>query len=140
MDPLAPPLRALIALFSQDLEQQRFGDLSAAGLRQAAEQVESAAEALILAEASASAARAALADAEERLHQQAQRALAYARVFAEDAPDLAARLDDITLPRLRRPSVVEHAAAVAIEPRRRGRPRKLEAHGPTLLEVAPTGS
>jgi hypothetical protein len=82
-------------------------------------------------------ARGALHERQEALLQQAQRALAYARVYAEADVALTARLDAITLPRGSRRARSETGTSGAEtdslvltsegEPvrRPRGRPRKL---------------
>jgi len=79
------------------------------------------------AEALVDAARATLHEAEQELLHKGQRALAYARIYAEESPALAAVLDAIVLPRV--VAGVGEAETVpsgaSPEPRRRGRPRKV---------------
>jgi hypothetical protein len=147
-DPVAAPIRALLELFVGELALVKFPELDAEVLRDAAGQVSSRSEALARAEAAVERARVELGEAQETLQQKAQRALAYARIYAEDQPELAGKLEDITLPRAQRrltrleptPSPVAAPAAVpaapvaaaepapvdpgAPAPKRRGRPPK----------------
>ena len=96
-----------------------------------------------LLDAAAAALRQRLSDARDDLLQRAQRALAYARVYAdgEGPADLAAQLDALVLPRTRsqRPAPAVATAATTTEPaapRKRGRPRK-EPQPTTLFAAAP---
>src|SRR5690242_6490811 len=82
----------------------KFGDLEATVLADAAEEVVLAATALERAEAALEGARVAFQEKQEILLQKAQRALAYVRVYAEGDADLAARVDQISLPRSSRRS------------------------------------
>jgi hypothetical protein len=84
-----------------------------------------------------------LLEKQEVLLQMAQRALAYARVYAEGDAELAARVDGISLLRsARRTQKMESSdsgapAPHAEPPRRRGRPRRDErAAGVLDLAVA----
>ena len=73
---------------------------------------------------------------QEALLLRAQRALAYARVYAESDTTLTASLEAIGLPRATRRATVGDApvlsAASDTAPRPRGRPRKRPAAEPTL--------
>jgi hypothetical protein len=132
-------MTALLDLFGTELAQVRFGELDGAALDTAAGEVREAARELAQAEALAEAARGALEAARERLLQKGQRALAYARIYAEESPELAARLDTIAL--VCEPRRGEPTASALVEPtaRRRGRPpRTASATTPTLaLGTAP---
>src|SRR5262249_52129611 len=97
---IAEPLARLIAVFQQHLAGVHFPGADAAVLGEAAERVRAAAGELAEAEALVDAARAVLREAEEELLHKGQRALAYARIYAEEAPVLAAALEGIALPRV----------------------------------------
>jgi hypothetical protein len=90
--------------------------------------VESAAEAVALAQSALDAAREALQDKQDALLQRAQRALAYARVYADGDEALSGQLDGVNLPRSTRRSRPEDALVLSADPqpspRPRGRPRK----------------
>jgi multidrug efflux pump subunit AcrA (membrane-fusion protein) len=125
-EPISPAMNTLLELFATHMTELRFGDLDRAALTSAAEAVRTAASELAEAEAAAATARAALEAAREALLQKGQRALAYARIYAEGSPELAERLDAITLVRAGRraePATTGQAEA----PRRRGRPPKVAA-------------
>ncbi len=132
-DPISPALRALLELFATELAEVRFPDMNGDVLDAAAEQVREKAEALARAQAALEAARQALQESQEALLQKGQRALAYARVFSEENPELSARLDGIQLPRPARKGARADDAASAAQgneenaPRRRGRPPKARA-------------
>lgn len=129
------PLRELLSVFATELADVKFADLDESSLTTAAAQVRERAAALAAAEAATAAARAALDQAQEALWTHGQRALAYARVFAQERPALAARLDVLAVGRfVRRPEPGPDGAAVA--PRRRGRPPKNAAALPALPGVA----
>ncbi|WP_342377950.1 hypothetical protein NVS55_01390 [Myxococcus stipitatus] len=145
-DPISPALRALLELFTTELAEVRFPDMSGQVLEDAAAQVRAGAEAVARAQAALEAARQGLQDSQDALLQKGQRALAYARVFAEENPELNAKLEAIHLPRPGRKGVkaeslvgLEPVAAAANgneenAPRRRGRPPKVRpAPGATLF-------
>jgi hypothetical protein len=131
--PLSEPMTRLLELFATDLAKLRFGDLDAAALNEAAGAVRAAARDVAEAEALAATARTALEAAREALLHKGQRALAHARIYAEGQPELAERLDGITLAGSRRvePRAITPELADAT-PRRRGRPPKASAVTGTL--------
>jgi ElaB/YqjD/DUF883 family membrane-anchored ribosome-binding protein len=130
---LSPPLQALLALFESELKSVKFPEVDGAVLAQAAQRARDGAEAVTRAEAALEVARGALAQAQESLLQKAHRAQAYARVFAEERPELAQRLEAIVLPR---PRLRATDSATPPAPRRRGRPPKGESNA-SLFESAP---
>ncbi|MCE9668767.1 hypothetical protein LY474_13160 [Myxococcus stipitatus] len=142
-DPISPALRALLELFTTDLAEVRFPDMNGEVLDEAAAQVRAKAEAVANAQAVLEAARQALQESQDALVQKGQRAMAYARVFAEESPELSLKLDAIQLPRAARKAVKteslvpEPVAANGNEehaPKRRGRPPKVRpAPGATLF-------
>jgi hypothetical protein len=133
MDALPEGLPELLDLFAHSLAEIRFGDLDGAVLTGAAAEVTAAANAVALAERALESAHTSLDTAHEVLLRQANRALAYARVFAEGDEALLARVNAIALPRARGSARKSAAQAQALgggnaeaapAPRPRGRPRK----------------
>ena len=113
-DELPPLVREVLEVFEDELAEVRFGDLDAERLHEVAARVRAA-------EAEVEEARVLL-DAARRLYEEelagltalAQRALAYARIYAENDPDLAERLAPLAEPE-------------AAPPRRRKPKRRAEA-------------
>jgi len=153
MTAIPPAVQTVLDLFTTDLADVRFGDLDAPALARIASDVEAASEVVVAAQLALDVARGALHERQETLLQQAQRALAYARVYAEADLALTARLDAIALPRASRRSRNEpgtstsasDAASASLvltseaEPaarRPRGRPRKLPAVSERNLAAA----
>jgi hypothetical protein len=110
-DPVSAPVREVLAVFDDALEDVRFPDVDAAALHAAADGVTAAHAELRRLEAVVDEARRRLEESQEALLHRAQRAVAYARVYADGDAALAARLDAIALPRSRgvRPSSPEPA-------------------------------
>jgi hypothetical protein len=130
MQAIPAPVQAVIDLFADDLADVRFPDVDGAVLGRLASEVEAASSALAAAQAALDQAREALHQRQDALLHGAQRAVAYARVFAESNEALAARLGAI---HLSRPAPASAEAA----PRRRGRPPK--ARSETLSLDVPAG-
>ncbi|RKH95565.1 hypothetical protein D7Y15_41930 [Corallococcus sp. AB030] len=131
-DSISPALRALLELFATDLADVKFPDVDTAVLGESAAHVREKAEAVARAQAALDAARHALNESQESLLQKGQRALAYAKVFAEDDAELGAKLEAIHLPRPVRKAGQAQMEPVGAAPgnddnapRRRGRPPKL---------------
>ena len=133
-DPIPSAVQEVVDLFVRELASLKFGDLEPTSLAAASEEVKAIAADVIRAEAALESTRAALAEKKDALVQQAQRALAYARVYAENQPELASRLERIALPRSPRRAAKSDASrqaptlSAALETtappsRRRGRPR-----------------
>jgi hypothetical protein len=114
-DPVARPIRALLEVFEDDLDGVAFPDVGAEALNGAAERVRERASGVEAARAALMEAEAALRGEQARLEQLASRALSYARIYAEERPELAARLAEIVL-----------GGAEAPPAKKRGRPRKRE--------------
>jgi len=131
-EPFSPAVQSLLELFAQELSELKFPDVDGRALEGAAQSLRGAAAEVERAEAALEAARRAKLEAEELLVGKSQRALAYARVYAEDQPELLAKLDAIALPRARKPADPDAPA-----PRRRGRPRKPDASAPLFADEAP---
>lgn len=143
---LEPSLRELVELFAGPLATLTFPGVDSRALVTLAAQVEADASELARLEATVAALRARLTDARDELLPRAQRALAYARVYADGdgSAELAARLDALVLPRPRPARPTPGTAATATNaptdatPRKRGRPRKdATAAATTLFTTAP---
>ena len=134
---LPPAIQQLLAIFTSELSDVRFGDLDRETLESAARTVTLAAVAVSEAEAVVAAARTDLAQVQEALLQKGQRALAHARIHALEHPALAERLQTISFDRLfdRGGRVAETGLGAGTSPvvRRRGRPSKPAGGGGTLL-------
>lgn len=129
-DPVSAPLRDVLAVFDDALDDVRFPDVDGAALHAATEVVHAAHAELRRLEAAADEARRRLDEAQESLLHKAQRAVAYARVYADGDPALTARLDGIALPRSRGPR------PATPEPTRK---RRRNASATESLFAAPTG-
>ena len=140
MSTIPSPVRTLVDLFSTELADVRFGDVDAKTLATLASEVEAAADALASAQALLDDARSKLQERQDTLLHQAQRALAYARVYAEADVTLSARVEAISLPRPARRGRAESGEVLSLSadpdpPRRpRGRPRKTPAATEPMLE------
>jgi|GEM_PF-6332909 len=93
------PVQAVLDFFETHLHDQQFGDISAASLSRYVTEIQVLSEHVAHAESVLAAARAALLERQEALHHDAQRALAYARIFAECNESLSRQLDTIALGR-----------------------------------------
>jgi hypothetical protein len=147
MEAIPLPVQAVLELFASTLAEVRFADVDARALTAIATDVQTMADAVTSAQAALDESRRALEERQQVLLAQAQRAVAYARVFAEGDEALLRQLDAIALPRaVRRPRAADespftHASdptESAAAPRTRGRPRK--SPPATLLLAATDGS
>jgi hypothetical protein len=137
MTAIPPPIQTLLDLFTSSLADVRFADVDGPTLARYAADVAAAAEGVAAAQSALDAARGALQEKQDALLMQSQRALAYARVYAEGDEILSAELEAVALPRATRRPRVEDAlvlSSVALQPspRPRGRPRKVPVVEPTL--------
>ena len=134
--PISAGAQAVLELFDTELAQLKFPDVDQVVLGEAAARVLVQSEAVAAAEAALHAAREALADAQDALLGKCQRALAYARVYAEEDRALVRKLDGISLARTRAKAAPPSASEPA-EPRpgRRGR-RSTPTSGPLFLDPA----
>jgi hypothetical protein len=126
-DPISPSVKALVELFKNELAAVTFPGVDVAILEQLMTDVQTYTEAAIKAEAALEAARTALRESEEVLAVKTQKALAYARVYAEDRPEVAAKVDYVA----RIAGVTPAPSASAKDrdggsdaPKRRGRQKK----------------
>ena len=111
------PIDSLLHLFQTELAGVQFPGVDATVLDAAAARIGAASDDVRRAEPALDAARAALTAAQDDAVQKAQRALAYARVYAQDDAELLARLDAVAL-------AAGPASPPPAAPRRRGRPPK----------------
>jgi hypothetical protein len=145
--PIPAPIQTLVTLFEETLTAVNFPDVNTTVLQEASKAVVDAHTQVTRLEAELTAARAALSERQDALLGKAQRALAYARIFAEEQPELLSRLDAVSLPRAgrRQPKVEatvepvtaagEHAAS-SEAPRKRGRPARARPAGMLFQDEA----
>jgi len=127
-DPIPPSVQALMDLFANELSHVSFPGVDRAILEQVVTEVRTHTEAVVKAEAALEAARTALRDSEEALSSKTQKALAYARVYADDHPDIRSKVDSVA----RIAGVASSPPGPSREasgdtPKRRGRPPKTKA-------------
>jgi hypothetical protein len=103
MTSILPPIQSVLELFKGPLSSVRFADVDAAGLANLAAEVEAAASELQQHEEKLVELRQSVAQRQEALLVLAQRALAYARVYAETDEPLLQELNRISLPRAAKP-------------------------------------
>jgi hypothetical protein len=149
MNAIPPPIQVVIDLFADPLRELRFADIDAATLAQHASSVQAAAEVVLAAETELARQRQTLQERQDALLGHAQRALAYARVYAESDADLIERLDQIALPRSARrprsqgdalvlepgPTSRTRKAAPTAEPKKRGRRSHDAAEDEPVLDI-----
>jgi hypothetical protein len=130
------PVQSVLDLFTTELADLRFADVDAPTLARIAADVHAAAEGVAFQQAALDTAQKALREQQTVLLEYVQRALAYARVFAEKDEALSARIEAIALPRVARrvkggddPPIL----SPALQPKPRRRRRSLEASAGELL-------
>lgn len=96
-DPVAEPLVALLDVFGAHAPALRFPEVDHAILEGLAEAVREAAAEVTRCEQALAGARQALDERHEALRTRAERAIAYAKIYAEDDTTLRERLDAIEL-------------------------------------------
>jgi hypothetical protein len=137
-DPVPASFLELLALFDGPLAEVRFPDVDGPLLVGIRADVEAAASRVLDLEEQLGAARSALAERQDVMAQKAQRALSYARIFADGDAALLARLDAIVLSRAR--STAPAAPVLTPAGKRRGRPPKnADAtlfHAPPIAQAA----
>lgn len=95
--PIASPIQSLIALFEQELGDVAFPDVSLATLTQYVEAVNAQNNEVERLREALAAARDSLDERQQELLTHAQRALAYAKVYAGDDGELAEKLAAVNL-------------------------------------------
>jgi hypothetical protein len=118
-DPLPPFCREVLQLYTEALGDVRFPDLDLGSLQASAEQARAAQLAVERVEAKLEIARAQLQEQLDAMTSSAERALAYAQVFARTDPKLQARVDQVG-------GVPANAASAEPRAKRRARRSKVE--------------
>lgn len=134
--PVSSQIQAVLDLFEGELAALKFPDVDSEVLNEAAEAVKKHAEALARAEQVVQGARASLQECQDQLVHKCQRAIAYARIYAEDNSELLRRIDGISVPKNGRPVRALPVTTVAAEsrpPARRGR-RGSPQSGPLFID------
>lgn len=128
-DPIPPSVKALVELFKNELSAVTFPGVDVAILEQTITDVQTYTDAVLKAEAALEAARTALRESEEVLAVKSQKALAYARVYAEDRPEIAAKVDFVARIAGAAPasSTAPSRDGGSDAPKRRGRQKKSAA-------------
>ena len=135
---LSPPVQAVLELFKGPLADVRFADVDAAGLASVAAEVESAAAEVARQEAQLTELRQSLTERQDALLLLAQRALAYARVYAEHDEALTEQLGRISLPRAAKPRKPS-ATKESVEAIAQVEPTAAESIEPALVEAEGEG-
>ena len=117
---LSPLASEVLELYASALAEVRFPDLDLATLHTLADELRDAQQEVDRLDAEAHDARERVAACSAKLDARAERALAYARIFAEGKPELSALVGAV------RPHGQPPPESGA--PKRRGRPRRAEAH------------
>ena len=129
-NPISPSVKALVELFKNELSTVAFPGVDIAILEQLISDVQTYTDAVTKAEAALEAARTSLRETEETLTVKSQKALAYAKVYAEDKPEIAAKIDFVArIAGTSTPatSTRERDRDPSDGPKRRGRPSKKAA-------------
>jgi len=124
-NPIPTAVKELLALFDGPLASVTFPDVDGVALREQAASVDAAVRDVEAAAAAWAEAKRTVDARLEVLLQKAQRALAYARIYAEDKPELDASLAALIVPRWGDPRGTKAQSEVA-PARKRGRPKKSE--------------
>lgn len=130
-DPISVSLRDVLAVFDDALADVKFPDVDNDALQAQAKEVEERHAEVRRLEAALEEAKKRLDDAQDGLLNKAQRAVAYARVYADGDVLLSSRLESIALPRAKAKSSPPAQASSA--PKKRGRPAKNAAEADASL-------
>lgn len=120
----------LLELFATELQGVHFPEVDAASLTAHRDAVESAARAVEQAETELALASSQLAERKQALALHGKRALAYAKVYADERPGLRERLEVLGAIRGKSGSLSLDLAGA--EPKRRGRPPKSDPASTSL--------
>jgi hypothetical protein len=143
MDAIPTAIQTVLELFETTFADARFADIDTKTLARAAVDVQEVATVVASAQAALDSARGALQEQQDALLERVQRAIAYARVYAENDEGLIQRLNAITLPRPARKTRPNDDAALVLSttqpsPRPRGRLRKPPAAEQMRVADMPT--
>ena len=129
VSPVSPRTRGVLELFEDALGDVAFPGIDAGALAIAASRVTDCAEHVLACEAQLAEARRVLAEESAALERKTERAVAYARVYAEEDEALATRLADLPAPARARSQAMDVAKS-----RRKPRSRKArDAQSPSPL-------
>lgn len=145
------PIRELVQLFEGPLQTVAFPGLEDKALAQLAAGVDRGAEEVARLEAELAQAKLVLEEQRSALLAKSHRALSYAKVYAEDQPEISAQLDRIVLPKL---ASKPRAKAIAMDAdvantadappeqqkRPRGRPRSVPRVEAPVVEAEATAA
>jgi hypothetical protein len=131
-NPIPTAVKELLALFDGPLADVRFPDVDGATLREQVASVDAAVKDVEAAAAAWAEAKRTVDARLETLLQKAQRTLAYARVYAEDKPELDAQLAALILPKWGDPRGIKTNGAETVAARKRGRPPGSRGKGSAL--------
>jgi hypothetical protein len=141
MDAIPTPIRAALSVFETALADVSFADIDAETFARTVAEVTALADAVASAQAALDSAKNALQERQEVLLGQVQRAMAYARVYAEDDEALMQRLNAIPLPRSGRVVRAKEDAALVLsstpQPASRGKRRKAVPVSESMLAACP---
>lgn len=138
LDPISPALRDVLALFDDDaLADVKFPDVDNDALQAQAKEVEQRDSEVRRLEAALDEAKKRLDEANDGLLGKAQRAVAYARVYADGDVLLTSRLESIALPRAKPKASSQPPTQATSTPKKRGRPAKNAAETDTSLFTVP---
>lgn len=131
--PSLPPFaRDVIDLYASSLAEVRFPDVDLATLESCADSLREAQEEVERLDAELQAAQERVMERTATLLTRADRALSYARIFADDNAELSARIGAIS-----GNVSVSSEEPVAQGGRKRGRPKKAAATADAQLDIAP---
>ena len=133
-----PSAAELLALFAGQLSGVRFPEVDHETLDELAASVERSHAEVEQARALLATAEATLEARRQELLSRAQRAKAYARVYAEGNPELQAQLDGIVLPKPGGRVLASPPSPGQPEPKKRGRPRKVDVEARLFGEAHPS--
>ncbi|NUP08686.1 MAG: hypothetical protein HOW73_21770 [Polyangiaceae bacterium] len=135
--PIDPAVSELLQLFEGPLKEVEFpGAIGASQLSELATGLERAADEVTRLEALLEAARSTVLEQRQALVARSHRALAYARVYAEDVPTLREQLDHIQLPKVSKARNAADLPDGPVKPIRRRRNPVTSAQLPIESDVA----
>lgn len=112
--PIPANVAEVMTVFAEQLDKVVFPDVSAATLKELADKVHAKVEQVHKAEGALASAQEKLEASQQELTALAARALAYARIYAEDKPALAKQLAEINL---RPPRAAKKTRSKSAEPK-----------------------
>lgn len=146
---LPPDVQQLLQLFAA-LPDVRFPDLDVFAMQEAVARLNDRRLELAHIEAQLAMAQSAVDEENEALLKKSHRLLSYLKVFAEHDEALLEKVNALSLPRLKKTATAPRPAVEAVDgeateslvpaPRKRGRPRKVQANVTMFTEAEPVGA